>query len=159
MNPPSSVNTLSAERAAMLGNGPVPQPTSDTRPFWEATARGELQMPHCSSCERYFFYPRALCRYCQSDEVSWKPVSGRGTLASYVINHLPASEFETREPQVIAIVELEEGVNLLSQLLVDDPDPAQLSLGMPLSVVFAPRGEIVLPFFVTADQNGASQDA
>ena len=113
-------------------------------------------MPFCLACLRHFFYPRSHCRYCQSDNVEWRHVSGRGTLESYVINYLPFPEFETKLPQVVAIVALEEGVNFLSQIIIDSPSSQDLVLGMPLEVVFVARGEITLPFFVPVDSEATS---
>lgn len=159
MTSPRTPPSISDEQAEILASGPVPRPTSDTREFWSATARRELHLPYCESCSRYFFYPRSHCRYCQSDRVVWRRVSGRGTLASYVINHLPFAEFETKQPQVIAIVELEEGVNLLSQIVAEDPKPEHFTLGMPLDVVFIERGEITLPFFIPSAREEVSEHA
>lgn len=147
--------SVSDELRTVLSRGPVPQPTSDTQEYWDAAAQGVLKMPFCESCSRYFFYPRVQCRYCQSDAVTWREVSGRGSLLSFVINHKPFPEFETEMPQVIAIVELEEGVNILSQLAVEEPDPESLHLGMPLQVVFIERQGVTLPFFqLAADEKG-----
>ncbi len=159
MNSPGSGPSISEERAAALAHGPVPVPTSETREFWAATAQHELHMPYCQECERFFFYPRATCRYCHSEDVTWKQVSGRGTLLSYVINHLPFPEFGSKDPQVIAIIALEEGVNFLSQIVTDDPRPEAFTLGMPLTVTFIERGEITLPFFIASESEGAHDHA
>lgn len=159
MSTRNEAQTLTESQARAFEHGAVPTPTSETKEFWEATARHELVMPFCLDCERFFFYPRSHCRYCDSDRVEWRKVSGRGTLLSYVINQLPFPEFETKDPQVIVIVELEEGVNLLSQIVMDDPTPEKLELGMPLTFVFAERDGITLPLVVAADSEGASTSA
>ena len=159
MSSPRTPPSIGAEQAELLAHGPVPRPTSDTREFWSATARHELHMPFCETCSRYFFYPRSHCRYCQSDRVVWRRVTGKGTLASYVINHLPFPEFETKQPQVIAVIELDEGVNFLSQIIADDPKPEQFTLGMALEVVFIERGEITLPFFIPSAREEVTENA
>jgi len=56
-----------------------------------------------------YFYPRSFCPVCQSADVEWTDVSGRGRLVSYVINHRPLPPADLGVPQVIALVELEEG--------------------------------------------------
>lgn len=159
MTPAPRPQSISADQARALATGPVPRPTSDTEPFWAATAKHELHLPHCENCGRFFFYPRPRCRYCHSADIGWRQVSGRGRLASYVINYLPFAEFESADPQVVAIVELEEGVNLASQIVIADPTPEALTLDMPLEVVFVERGEITIPFFVPSVQQEVSANA
>jgi uncharacterized OB-fold protein len=129
----------------------VPRPTPDTRPFWDGTAAGELRVQRCRGCDRHFFYPRPACPHCGSGDVAWVTASGRATLHSYVINHRPAPGFEDEAPYVIAIVELEEGVRMMSNLAGVPADPEHLPLDLPLRVVFEPRGDVRLPLFTPAE--------
>jgi len=127
---------------------PLPQPTPDTLPFWEGCKRHELMLPRCRACNRFHFYPRALCPHCWSPTLEWVKASGRGRLYSYVINYRPAPGFEPDEPYVIAIVELEEGVRMMSNLVDVEPVPAKLPMDMPVAVVFDDVNETVtLPKF------------
>ena len=57
---------------------PLPVVDADTRPFWEAARRHRFLIQHCLSCERYVFYPRALCPHCHSDRLEWREASGEG---------------------------------------------------------------------------------
>ncbi|QIZ37067.1 Zn-ribbon domain-containing OB-fold protein [Saccharopolyspora sp. ASAGF58] len=123
-------------------------PTPTTRPFWDAAAEERLSVQRCESCEADFFYPRVACPFCGSREVSWVDVSGRATLLSYVINHLPAPGFETVGPHVIAIVRLEEGPTMMTNIVGVDPRPEQLLIDMPLQVAFEERYGQVVPVFV-----------
>lgn len=66
---------------------------------------------------------------------------------SYVINHRPLPPFEKGIPIVVAMVQLEEGPRMLSNIVDIEPDPDELELGMSLSVEFIPRGDQVLPMF------------
>ena len=134
-----------------MSTGPVPQPTPLTRPFWEGTARGELCIQRCLTCRRHYFYPRPVCPNCGSSDVAWVKVSGRATLASYAINYRVAPQFESSEPQIIALVELEEGVRMATNIVGAAADPAALQLGMKLRVAFEPRGDQVLPVFTPED--------
>ena len=134
---------------------PLPQPTPETREFWEGCRRGELILPRCRDCDRFHFYPRALCPYCWSTSLDSVKSSGRGRLYSYVINHRPAPGFEERTPYIIAVVELEEGVRMLSNLVGVEPDPAKLSLDMPVEVTFQEASDdITLPLFKPVGEAG-----
>lgn len=155
MHSKNNLQGITPEQLDVLSHGSVPLPTTDTAAYWEAAAKHELKLPYCLTCNRYFFYPRSTCRYCHSADVTWREASGNGTLVSYVINHMPFPEFQTSEPQVIAIVGLDEGVNLLSQIITDTPTPEALELGAPLEVVFVEREEFTLPFFRLAAKKEA----
>ena len=140
-------------------SGTVPTPTPDTLPFWAAAAREErLVIQQCQSCGRHYFYPRDHCPYCSSGDVQWREVSGRGRLISYIINYRPLPPADPAEPQVIALVELDEGVRMLTNIVGTSPDPEALPLDAAVSVAFEPRGEWKLPVFRLAsasDQAGA----
>lgn len=88
-----------------------------------------------------------MCPTCWSDEVAWETVSGRGTLYSYVINHRPAPGFEADAPYAIAVVQLEEGPRLMSNIVEVDNTPENLVVDMPLEVTFEQRGDVMLPQF------------
>jgi uncharacterized OB-fold protein len=123
-----------------------PQPTPETAPYWEAARAGELRIQRCRACGRHYFYPRTACRYCASLDVEWVRVSGRARLVSYVINHrpLPGSELD---PPVIALVKLDEGPRLMTNIVGVESDPAKLLLDMRLVVTFEERAGVVLPVF------------
>ena len=124
----------------------VPKPTPETAHFYEGTVAGELRLQQCNQCQTVYFPPRPFCPNCGSRSVSVIVASGRGRLLSYVINHRPHPAFEG--PYAIAIVGLEEGVTMMSNILQVDQTPEALILDMPLQVVFrACRDGIVLPYF------------
>lgn len=125
----------------------VPRPTPDTRPYFEAAARGELSIPRCDSCDTLFFYPRSWCPSCSSDRITWVTCSGRATLHSYVITSIPAQGFDGEVPYAIALVELEEGPRLMANVMGVPQDPEHLVLDMPLRVVFEERGDVTIPNF------------
>jgi uncharacterized protein len=126
------------EEAPMPG-GPAPTPSPETEPFWAAAREERLAIQRCNNCGRYYFYPRSFCRYCASTDVAWHDVSGRGTLVSYVINYRPLPPADPT-PQVIALVELEEGPRMLTNIVIDDPTPEKLPLDARVTVEFEPRG-------------------
>jgi uncharacterized OB-fold protein len=133
---------------------PIPKPTPDTQPFWDGTAAGELRVQRCRACSRHCFYPRPACPSCGSGELEWVVASGRATLYSYVINHRPAPGFEEEGPYAIAVVELAEGVRMMTNIVGVEITPENLELDMPLQVVFEKRGEMHIPLF---EPTGASR--
>jgi len=129
----------------------VPQPTPETAPFWEGCARGELRVQRCRACARHYFPPRPFCPRCHSGDVEWVRASGRGTLHTYVINHRPARGFEADGPYAIAIVELDEGPRLMSNIVGVASTPENLRLDMPVVVTFEARGDLMIPQFRPAE--------
>jgi len=130
-----------------LADGFAPKPTPETAPFWAAAKENRLLIQRCRSCARYYFYPRPWCPHCFSEDVEWHQVSGRGRLASYIINYRPLPPADHTGPQIIALVELDEGVRLLTNIIDADPAPDSLRLDAPVSVAFHPRGDFKLPVF------------
>jgi uncharacterized protein len=130
-----------------MTTGTEPVPTPETEPFWAGTLAGELRIQHCNTCGRYYFYPRPFCRYCQSTDVEWRQVSGTGRLVSYIINYRPVPPAAPDQPQVIALVELDEGPRMLTNIVGVDPRPENLPLDCPVQVEFEQRGRQSLPVF------------
>lgn len=126
---------------------PLPRGTEDTAPFWEAALRGELRLQRCRACGHYRFPPAVLCPRCSSEGYEWASVSGKGRVFSWVVVHqsqYPA--FNEDAPYNVAIVELDEGPRLHTQI-VDCP-LEELTIGMPVEVVFEKvREDVVLPKF------------
>ena len=129
--------------------GLTPLPTPDTAPYWEGAAAGELRIQQCTSCTKYYFYPRPFCPNFGSAEVEWRVTSGRASLVSYVINHRPVPPSD--EPLVIALVQLEEGPRMMTNVVGVEPLPENLPLDLPLRVTFEQRGEYSIPVFTPAE--------
>ena len=128
---------------------PLPVPTPETAHFWEGTRLGELRLQACRDCGHAYFPPRPFCPSCASKKVEVLRASGRGTLHSYVISHLPAPGFEP--PYTIAVVKLEEGPKMLTNIVGTPCDPALLRLDDPVQVTFETMNEqITLPMFTIA---------
>jgi uncharacterized OB-fold protein len=116
--------------------GPIPVPTPETRPFWDAAGRHELALQRCRSCGAHLFYPRVACPHCLGGDLEWRRASGRGTLHTFTVVHRGQRGFPLGPPYVIAIVELAEGPRLMTNLVGIDADPATVRIGMPVEVVF-----------------------
>lgn len=133
-----------------MSERPLPAITPETRHYWEGTRAGELRLQKCDACAHVYFPPRPFCPKCASREVSVFCASGRGRLFSYVIHHRPTPGFTP--PYAIAIVELEEGPRLMSNIVESPQTPEALQLDMPLEVVFQRQNdEITLPMFKPAE--------
>jgi hypothetical protein len=138
---------------------PLPSPiTPEARPYWEGARAGKLMLPRCTACRRPFFYPRVACPFCGARAISWIQASGRGRLYSFEIAHQILNKaFRVPTPVILAMVELEEGPRLLTNLVNVAPDPAALRCDMPVEVVFERlTDEITLPMFQPARPAGGA---
>jgi len=127
----------------------IPKPTPETQHYWDGAKEGELRLQQCNACGNTYFPPRPFCPECGSRDVKVTKASGKGRLYSYIINHLPSPGFEG--PFAVAIVELEEGPRLMSNILECEQTPEALELDMPLEVTFEKLSdEIMLPQFKPA---------
>ena len=127
---------------------PPPQPDVTTSFFWDAAAQGRLSIQRCSACGYLQHPPDVVCTECQSPDLEPVEVSGRGTLYSFAIaDRAFHPGFVAHVPYVVALVELPEqaGLRLLSNVV--EAEPEHLRIGMPVEVVFEPRGGMSLPQF------------
>lgn len=126
---------------------PLPVVDGDSREYWEGCRQHKLLIQQCEDCQKYIFYPRNLCPHCHSDRIKWVESSGRGKVYSYTINRRPAfPSFAEETPYVVALIELEEGVRMISNIINCDID--QVKIDMPVEVVFEKATEeITLPKF------------
>lgn len=129
---------------------PLPRPTLDSEPYWRAARNRELHLQRCRACGSYRFYPSSVCWDCLSPEFDWLRVSGRGTVYSHTTVHRPPSDaFAADVPYVIALIALEEGPCLMSNVVECPPEAVRI--GMPVKVAFRPMSpEITLPVFTPA---------
>lgn len=126
---------------------PLPRLEPDTEFFWTSGATGELRILRCQDCGHYLHPPVPRCRSCGSADLQPEAVSGRGTVFTYTVNRQPFLA-SMPPPYVIAIVELVEQEGLQFTTNVVDCEPDEVSIGMPVTVVFEQHGEIWLPKFV-----------
>ncbi|MGA9678746.1 MAG: Zn-ribbon domain-containing OB-fold protein, partial [Mycobacterium sp.] len=111
----------------------APAITPDTEFFWNGLGDNKLLIQRCAGCGDLRHPPRPMCPKCRS--LDWEAIesSGRGTVYSYVMPHQPHFPFFDY-PYVVALIELEEGVRIVSNLT--DIDPADVTVGMPVQVYF-----------------------
>jgi uncharacterized protein len=114
---------------------PLPIIDGESRPFWQAARERRLAIMRCGTCDRHFFYPRELCPFCQSGAVEWVDATGRGRIYSFTIARRPAGPaFKADVPYVVALVELEEGPRLMTNIVTGDVDSVRI--GQAVTAVF-----------------------
>lgn len=129
---------------------PLPTPTEQSKPFWDACKQHELRIQRCTKCGHYQHYPLAICSQCWSFDLEWAKVSGRGKIYTWVVCHVAFHPgFADDLPYTFVTVELDEGVRMTSQMV--DVEPEELYPGMPVEVVFDDvTEEVTLPKFKRA---------
>ena len=126
---------------------PLPQPSVETRAFWDAVQQRRLVMPRCEVCGRLTFPPTVACPHCGASAFAWTDVSGRGTVYSFVVYHRvyhPA--FKDKVPYVLAVIALDEGPRMVSNV-VGIPT-GDVRCEMPVRVVYEEvRDGFLIPKF------------
>ena len=114
---------------------PVPRPAPESIPYWEAARQHRLSLPRCEDCEQHWFPPSRSCPHCLSANFTFQDVSGHGKVYSFVTFHRPYHPAFTEEvPYVVALVELDEGPRLLTNILGIAPE--EVRCDMPVVVTY-----------------------
>jgi hypothetical protein len=131
----------------------LPTIEPESRPYWDAAAEGRLLIARCGACGAVHHYPRPFCPSCWSEDVVPVEASGRAAVYTYstvYVNDLPP--FKDRLPYIAALVQLEEGPRLMTN--IEGCEPGAVSIGMPVrahfrelepgvsATVFRPVGEL-----------------
>ena len=97
---------------------PKPRPAPESLPYWQAAKEHRLALPKCEDCSQFWFPPSRTCPHCLSTNFSFQNVSGRGKVFSFVTFHrVYRPAFAEDVPYVVALVELEEGPRVLTNIL------------------------------------------
>lgn len=133
-------------------NKPVPVPQVESDFYWEKCKEHELWLRYDNDAQQAYFYPRDISPITFSRNTTWIQASGKATLYTYAIVHrAPHPGFVGDVPFVTAMVELEEGPIMPTNIVMDDPTPEKLQIGMALEVVFEDiTDDISLPKFQPA---------
>ncbi len=126
---------------------PLPEPSPWSKPFWDASKKHQLMIQKCKDCQKFIFYPKLFCPHCLSSNLEWVKASGRGKVYSYTIVHsYQPTEFSEDIPYVVGVIELTEGVRMMSNIIGCPPD--KVKCDMKVEVVFDDVTETVtLPKF------------
>jgi uncharacterized OB-fold protein len=119
----------------------------DSAPFWEATRSGTLLVQWCTTCDVGIFFPRAFCPTCGTAGsvgvgLEWRQASGAATVYACTVEHNPAatgSTFSGGEPYVVALVDLAEGVRMLTNIV--GVPAAEVTIGMAVTLTWEPLSD------------------
>jgi len=119
------------------------------RPFWEALKEHRLVVQTCENGHPRFV-PTEICGKCGSQEWTWEPMTGKGKIYTYTVVHRgPIPAYQADAPYVIAHVEMDDGVRMISNLI--NCDPKTVCIGMPVEVIYDDiNGDWTLYKFVPA---------
>ena len=117
-----------------------PEPNADSRPFWEAARERRLVIRHCKACGTKHFMPRNGCPNCWSEDLEWVDASGRATVHTFsIVRRAPLPEFAANAPYVVAMVDLEEGPRMYTNIV--GAGALDVAIGDKVQVQFDDRGE------------------
>ncbi len=131
-------------------NKPLPTISGETKPYWDSCGQGQLVIQKCDSCGEYQFYPRGICANCWSNDIQWYKASGKGTVWTFTVTHQNRTPgFAEDVPYVLALVELEEGVRMFTNIV--ECEPRDVKIGMEVEVTFVrANDQISIPYFKPA---------
>jgi uncharacterized protein len=133
------------------GTPPQPLPDLDTEGFWQATARGEIALGRCQKCRTWQHPPTERCIHC-AGPMAFEPISGNGTVYSYIIaNRASVPGFAV--PYVVAVIELDEqpGLKMVGRLAGVEPGEAKIGQRVSTTVVPLPGGDYRIPQFTVVE--------
>jgi uncharacterized OB-fold protein len=138
----TSATTIPGEHVRIAVN-------KDTEPFWVAAKDRRLVAPQCADCQTFRLPPTPFCPNCQSNNVNWVELSGRATVYSFAVVHgFPGMPNLVLVPAVLDLPDA-PGARLVSNIV--DVDPADVAIGMSLTVDFSPIADgYLLPVFRVA---------
>jgi uncharacterized OB-fold protein len=133
---------------------PLPVPDAETLPFWQGCRDGKLLLQRCADCGRKHFPPTYFCPTCNSDAQEWIESSGHGRVFSWIVvrHPVPRDIYAGEVPYVVALVTLDEGVRIASNIIGCAPET--VTADMPVRVTFREATpEISLPLFEPAPKS------
>jgi uncharacterized protein len=125
---------------------PLPKINDENRVFWNETKNQKLMLQKCSSCHQIQYYPRFFCANCYSESMEWIESQGKGNVYTFtVIRRAPSEGFLEDVPYTLALIELDEGVRMMSTII---EQPEDIKIGDKVEVSFKETEiDIQLPIF------------
>jgi uncharacterized protein len=115
-------------------------------PYWQAAAEERMVIQACGDCGAAIFPPRPLCPGCWSSAVEWRDASGLACVESFsVVHRAPNESFAAEVPYVVALVRLDEGPRMMTNIV--GCAPGEVQIDMRVRAVFTDYGTFVLPQF------------
>ena len=133
----------------MAYDKPLPNPSPLTKPFYDGAKEGKLLLPRGEDCNRVHWYPRYICPFCHSTNISWIESSGEGRIHTFAVQHRAFGGWAKEVPFVTAYIDLNEGDRMVTVLRgVDATDPSSIKIGSKVKVEFEEASEAIhLPFW------------
>jgi uncharacterized OB-fold protein len=146
-----TVTTAAEPTLPALPAKPRPTPIDATRPFWDGLTEGRVRLQRCDDCATWVYYPRRRCPSCLSERLAWHDTSGRGRVYTYTVaRQATHPAFADEVPQLLGVVELDEGPRLTTTFV--DVGPDDLAVGLAVEAVFDPGDDgVTLLRFRPAD--------
>lgn len=119
--------------------------------FWASVNERAMKIPYCNACKKFFFYPRPICPNCWSSDVEFRPAAGKGKIFTYSVIRSPhgnVTEWHKRIPYAVALVDLDEGVRMMTTLV--DCDVEAVRSGLPVRLTYTEIDGKLLPVFTLA---------
>lgn len=127
----------------------VPEVTPLTAPYWEGAREGKLMLQRCLECAKTWHPPQSVCPGCQSRSIEWYPSSGEGVVYSYTVVHHPThAAYVGREPYLVALIELTEGLRVVANVRGCAID--EVEVGLPVHLIIEEVAGSPLPQFTVA---------
>lgn len=117
----------------------------ESKPYWDGLKDEKLFIQYCSDCHQSIFYPRSICPHCFSGQISWQESCGTGKIYSFTIVHQAFGPFKGETPFVVGVIELDEGVRMMTRIL---GKKEEIAIDKRVSVVFKKvESDLILPYF------------
>lgn len=111
-----------------------PAITQGSESFWDATQRRQLVLPWCRECSRFFWYPRPACPGCLGTDIEWRTASGKGVVYAVTVVHKAQNPLMAdRAPYPVVLVDLEEGVRMMSNVVGVDAGEVHIGMAVRLT--------------------------
>lgn len=138
----SEVNTNDVNtNKAFLPTRP-PKRSMETAAFWDACAQRRFTLPFCDACNEAIWYPRAFCPHCGTPSVTYRDVSGDGSIYSFTVVRRGAGPYRESAPYVVAFVTLAEGPTIMTNIINVSADEIEnLQIGQKVRVAWDPAGD------------------
>jgi uncharacterized OB-fold protein len=118
----------------------VPEPSEISQPFWDASREQRLVLQRCPACDRSVWYPRAMCPTCLGEDLEWVEASGHGTVYAMSVHHrAPTAELADFAPYVVALVDLDEGVRVMTNVV--GAEPGSVHVGQRVDACWEPLAD------------------
>jgi uncharacterized OB-fold protein len=117
---------------------PLPRVNDTSRPYWDGVQAGKLLLQRCRTCGSFVHYPRAWCPACWKTDLEWVESRGKGRIVTFTIVHqAPLESYAGDVPYVLAVVRLDEGQQIMTNIV--EVDPSQVRVELAVEVVFEER--------------------